>query len=206
MGLDIEPGHNVDFVPRDPYEWSELATESFDVVVSNQTFEHIPHFWITAAEIARILRVGGLVCVIVPSAGNVHRFPLDCWRFYPDSWRAVCDYVGLELLETYREEPNWRFIVPGAGWKDAMMVASKPTLPDDLARKDYYDHLDAIVASRVSTLGQSVGRGPAADLYEEAHRIGGAELMKHPWNARRIVPPPESVAWGEKAPTGRLPA
>ncbi len=190
VGLDIEPGYNVDFVPNDAYLWTELASESFDIVLSNQTFEHIPHFWITAAEIARVLRTGGLACVVVPSAGNVHRFPLDCWRFYPDSWEAVCSYVGLELLETYREKPNWRTFVPGTGWKDTMMVASKPTFSDDVAWKSYYDRLNAIVATRVDTLGPPVGPGRAAALYERAHNMEGTEVLRHPWNARRAVPPP----------------
>lgn len=56
----IEEGHNVDFVPLEPSQWSELATESFDVVLSDSTSGHIASIWITAAEIARVLRPGGL--------------------------------------------------------------------------------------------------------------------------------------------------
>ncbi len=93
-----------------------------------------------------------LACIVAPSAGKVHRFPLDCWRFYPDSWAALCGYVGLELLETYREEPDWRIVAPGAGWGDAMMVARKPELADEVTRKAFYDRLDAIVATRTTTL------------------------------------------------------
>ena len=74
VGLDIEEGPNVDRVPADPFSWGELATESFDVVISGQTFEHNPFFWITAAEIARVLAQDGLVAIIAPSAGHVHRF------------------------------------------------------------------------------------------------------------------------------------
>ncbi len=39
-------------VPADIYQWAEVATESVDVVLSNQTFEHVPLFWITTAEVA----------------------------------------------------------------------------------------------------------------------------------------------------------
>jgi SAM-dependent methyltransferase len=189
VGLDIVPGDNVDFVPADAYQWTELETESFDVVLSNQTFEHIPFFWITAAEIARVLRPGGLVCVIAPSRGKVHQHPLDCWRFYPDSWQAVCDYTGLELLETYREKESWRMVVPGAIWGDAMMIARKPTLTDDIARKEFYQQLATIVATRKVNSGKSPGSGPAGELYEQTHTADRAELMRHPFSVGRRVPP-----------------
>jgi hypothetical protein len=47
-GMDIEPGENVDVVVRNPYDWKEIASESFDVVVSGQTLEHVKFFWVTA--------------------------------------------------------------------------------------------------------------------------------------------------------------
>lgn len=34
---------------------------------------------------ARILEPGGTMLVVAPSAGIVHRYPFDCWRYYPDS-------------------------------------------------------------------------------------------------------------------------
>ena len=33
---------------------------------------------------SRVLVPGGLACIIAPGAQGVHRFPVDCWRFYPD--------------------------------------------------------------------------------------------------------------------------
>ena len=189
VGLDIEPGQNVDLVPSDSYQWTELATESVDVVLSNQTFEHVPLFWVTTAEIARVLRPGGLTCVVAPSDGKVHGHPFDCWRFYPDSWSALCGYVGLELLETYREQRSWRFFVPGVAWGDAMMVARKPTLSDEVERKTFYDRLDAIVATRTAAVSPRALAGPAVTLYEQVHAADTAELVRHPLNTRRIVPP-----------------
>jgi SAM-dependent methyltransferase len=84
VGLDVEPGLNVDYVPKDPYSWQEIGDDSFDVIVSGQAFEHVPYFWITAAEMSRVLKPGGLLCLVFPSSGAVHRYPFDCWRFYPD--------------------------------------------------------------------------------------------------------------------------
>ena len=83
-GLDIEDGHNVDLVAPNPFSW-DLPSESFDVVISGQMFEHNAYPWITMAEIARITAQGGLIAIIAPSNGQSHRVPFDCWRFYPDS-------------------------------------------------------------------------------------------------------------------------
>lgn len=44
IGLDVEPGLNVDYIPKDPYSWEEIGDDSFDVIVSGQAFEHAPIF------------------------------------------------------------------------------------------------------------------------------------------------------------------
>ena len=40
-GLDLAPARNVDVVAASPYDWSEVADESVDIVVSGQAFEPI---------------------------------------------------------------------------------------------------------------------------------------------------------------------
>jgi hypothetical protein len=37
----------------------------------------------------RILRPSGLLYINAPSNGPYHRYPVDCWRFYPDSGLAL---------------------------------------------------------------------------------------------------------------------
>ena len=175
VGLDISPGYNVDIVPDDPFSWTTIERESFDIVVSGQTFEHNPYFWITAAEIARVLVPGGLVVVIAPSTGRVHRYPFDCWRFYPDSWSALCAYVGLDLQESSVERSSWRKLLAGVDqWHDSMMVARKPRIADDAARTAYYDRLDAIVATRTETPVPGLIEnkpGPATNIYESRSNL-----------------------------------
>jgi SAM-dependent methyltransferase len=175
VGLDVEAGHNVDIVPDDPFCWSGIAAESFDLVISGQTFEHNPYFWITAAEIARVLVPGGLTAVIEPSAGAVHRFPYDCWRFYPDSWAATSAYVGLELLESFTEQPTPDRPIGGTRhWLDAMMIARKP----EGSGRDFYGRLEAIVATRPRTALSEPKAGPAAQAYKDAHTLA------HPLSTR----------------------
>jgi SAM-dependent methyltransferase len=181
VGLDLEESQNAGFVPEDPFSWAELPAESFDVVISGQTFEHDPFFWITAAEIARVLTQDGLVAVIAPSGGYVHRYPLDCWRFYPDSWRALCAYVGLELEESYVESSAQTRVLHGLDeWHDALMVARKPQLADD-AKEAYYRRLAAIVGTRIPAPTGGPERGAAATAYESAHELGTWE-----WPIRKM--------------------
>ena len=90
VGLYMQAGRNVDNVAKNPVVYSEVEDESFDFIVSGQAFEHNPFFWVSFCEMARILKQGGVMLVIAPSAGRVHRHPFDCWRYYPDLWLALC--------------------------------------------------------------------------------------------------------------------
>jgi SAM-dependent methyltransferase len=90
-----------------------------DVVVSGQTFEHIDFFWMSAFEIGRVLKPGGIAAIIAPSSGAEHRYPLDCWRYYPDGLAALARYVGFTVLEV---GTDWR----AAPWADSMLVMQKP--------------------------------------------------------------------------------
>lgn len=143
-GLDLSPGHNVEIVPANPYIWDEIGDEQFDFVISGQAFEHNPFMWISFCEIARVLKQGGRAFIIAPSAGSVHRFPYDCWRYYPDSWAALCAVSGLELTESIREPDNSE--VSGAGWGDSAVVATKPRFKSGEAREAFYQNLRETVA------------------------------------------------------------
>ena len=95
-----------------------------------QTFEHIEYFWITILEIWRVLKPGGIVCIIAPSAGNQHRFPVDCWRFYPDGFTALCKYVGLQPRQIYTQwQPKGTYPDSSDSWKDSVLIAEKPAMP-----------------------------------------------------------------------------
>jgi SAM-dependent methyltransferase len=126
VGLDMQPGLNVDLVTKNPVVYSEVPNESYDYIVSGQAFEHNPFFWVSFCEMARILKQGGAMIVIAPSMGSVHRFPFDCWRYYPDSWMALCAISGLEFAELIFEPEEHKGVVDGAKWRDSAGVARKP--------------------------------------------------------------------------------
>lgn len=81
MGIDTVSGKNVDIVLRNRYVFRELQSNSADVIISGQAFEHIEYFWVTMLEIVRVLKPGGICCILAPSSGPEHRYPCDCWRW-----------------------------------------------------------------------------------------------------------------------------
>lgn len=128
QGIDLAPGNNVDIVLEDPYKWSGIPSGSVDVVVSGQAFEHIEFFWLTMLEIARVLKPQGLCCVIAPSSGPEHRYPVDCWRFYPDGMRALANFSRLDVLEATTEWAPEDYPDQSQAWKDSVLIASKPKM------------------------------------------------------------------------------
>lgn len=125
-GLDMDAGDNVDIVLEYPYNWHTIPTDSYDVVISGQAFEHTEFFWVTISEMTRVLKEGGLMCIIAPQGFKEHRYPVDCYRFFSDGMVAMARYVGLTVLHAHTncspEGENWY----SKDTADSMLVATKP--------------------------------------------------------------------------------
>ena len=105
VGIDFVAGEGVEMVLGDPYHLP-LAPESVDVVVSSSCFEHVEFFWLMFNEVLRVLKPDGLFYLNAPSNGEFHRYPVDCWRFYPDAAQALVNWGRRSgynplLLESY---------------------------------------------------------------------------------------------------------
>lgn len=142
IGLDVMPAKGVDVVV-DPAAPLPFQTGSIDAVVTSSAFEHDTCFWETFLELIRILRPGGLLYVNAPSNGAFHRYPLDCWRFYPDAGAALVRWAGrqgmsVELVESFIGRPR------AERWADFVAVFRKAS-PIPLERKGRIaDHAEAI--------------------------------------------------------------
>jgi SAM-dependent methyltransferase len=123
-GVDQTAGPNVDIVLKNPYHLP-LPSNSVDLVISGQALEHIDYFWLVFAETARVLKTRGLIFLIAPSRGPEHRYPIDCWRFYPDGYYALARYTNLELIEV---QTDWapHPAPDSAPWGDTVGVFRKP--------------------------------------------------------------------------------
>ena len=118
FGLDIEPGSNVDIVVP-PRDWNCIESGSFDLVISGQMLEHCENpFWVFK-QVSRILNSSnGVFVVICPSKGPEHRFPIDCWRVYPDGLRSLAIEASLVPVHI---STDWDF----GEWGDSCGIFSK---------------------------------------------------------------------------------
>ncbi len=120
-GLDFEDGDNVDLLVNDIYDIVEVEDNSYEVIISGQLFQHLGFFWLTMGEIERILKPGGLCCIIVPSSGPKHgKTDSDCYRFQKDSMKYLAKYADFEILHISIDDSD-----ESAPWHDVCLVAKK---------------------------------------------------------------------------------
>lgn len=93
----LDWGDGADFKVNS-YDWSHIPKDRFNVVITGQAFEHDKYFWKTVENIKNILKPGDMVIIIVPSCGDIHRYPLDCWRFYPDSAETFAELLNAACI------------------------------------------------------------------------------------------------------------
>ena len=127
-GADLEKGLNVDIILRDIYSFNEIVSGKYDLVTATSVFEHIEFFWLTYLEILRVLKPQGILYLNTPSNGDFHRWPVDCWRFYPDSGNALVKWGNKNgynsvMLETYTSSQYLE-----CGWSDQVSIILKSKL------------------------------------------------------------------------------
>ena len=111
IGCDRAAGPGVDVVLDDPYKLP-LPDASADIVVSGQMLEHCEFFWLSFGEMLRVLKPDGYLFLIAPSGGPIHNYPVDCYRFYPDAFRALARYAGCQLLDMWHDDRGpWNDLV-----------------------------------------------------------------------------------------------
>ena len=196
LGVDLAPGKNVDLVLREAYHWRELQSESVDVLVSGQTFEHTEFFWETILEITRVLKPGGICCIIAPASGPEHRFSLDCWRIFADGFRALSRYAALEVVHAHTHwEELAKYNDESNKWHESILIARKR--PESLGEK-MRRRLFAAARRRLHPLPQrnetliQVFFSSDGVLREEASVVAGVE--QGDWQEVRINLPDHARA------------
>jgi len=113
-GLDLVAGRNVDVVADDPYHYP-FDDNSFDIVMSGSTMEHVQAIWLWIPELTRVLRPGGMLAIITHVQWPEHRYPTDCWRIMPDGMEYLFDLTG--RLERYEISMFNANDIYGLAWK-----------------------------------------------------------------------------------------
>ena len=142
-GVDLEPAPGVDVVLTDEYKLP-FEDNTFDFVISSSCFEHIEFFWVSFLEIVRVLKPQGVFYLNAPSNGDFHRYPVDCWRFFPDSGLALAKWArahnyDCELLEQYTSNKELDI------WSDYVGVFIKDIQFKNLYPKRIIDTYDRFI-------------------------------------------------------------
>jgi len=140
---DIAPDVRLSTVQTDPYKL-QFHDGSFDVVISGQTFEHCEFFWLLFKEMTRVCSPEGVIVLIAPSAGAIHRYPVDCYRFLPDSCQSLAGYADIDLVESWLDERGPFHNVVGVfrskAWQSSALGKPLPIVEE---YEDFLPHPDS---------------------------------------------------------------
>lgn len=95
IGMDIEPGPNVDIVGY------ENIKGVYDAVISGQVMEHVKRPWEWLRNLTQY--TNSLICIIAPNTWREHKCPLDTYRYYPDGMRDLFEYANINEIEIFAE-------------------------------------------------------------------------------------------------------
>lgn len=106
IGCDIEvSGHNHASSSVDVYydgRTLPFEAQSFDSVVSFETFEHIFNIEIIVKELNRILKKDGRILLTIPFVWEEHEVPYDYARYSTYGIRHILESNGFEVIVTDR--------------------------------------------------------------------------------------------------------
>jgi predicted SAM-dependent methyltransferase len=149
IGLDFVNGNGVDVVLQDAYKFP-FPANTFDVLVTSSCFEHSEMFWLSFLEGMRVLKPHGIMYCNAPSSWMMyHRYPVDCWRFYPDAAKGLQSWgkyngMNVAVLESFIVKP-WEDL-DNCDWAavfikdEAYMENYKSRMIDSLV--DYEDYFN----------------------------------------------------------------
>lgn len=194
IGVDFVQGRGVDVVLDDPYRLP-FADASVDVLLCSSVLEHSQFFWLLFVEMLRVLKPAGLLYLNAPSNGSFHRYPVDCWRFYPDSGDALVAWAhrsGYEpaLLESYISDQE------RAEWNDCVSIFVR----DASFASCYPDRiLDRLQGFRNGRKAGVEGFLKFNDRTEDQERAKPVEVA-----APQIQAEPDAAPAGTHPATGRI--
>lgn len=76
---------------------TEISDAAYDCVFSFEVLEHLPHPQRAMAEMARVLRPGGMLLLTVPHLSRLHEEPHDYFRYTRHGLRVLAEDVGLTV-------------------------------------------------------------------------------------------------------------
>jgi SAM-dependent methyltransferase len=107
VGFDYYAANNVDVV-GDVHQLSSYfkAGEQFDIIYTIACFEHFAMPWLVAQEIAKVLKVGGVLYVKTHFSFGAHERPWNFFQFSDMGLRVLfSNALGFECIEAGMSNP-----------------------------------------------------------------------------------------------------
>jgi SAM-dependent methyltransferase len=120
FGVDLAPaGPNIlhgDICDRAFLQTYAGFAASFDVVYSNNVFEHLARPWIAAEVLLALLKPGGICITIVPFSQRYHESPSDYFRYTHTGVPKLFELAGaVKILEAGYDIRARRYDWQGSG-------------------------------------------------------------------------------------------
>lgn len=98
LGVDMRAGPGVDVVCDAEVLREHFGRESFDIVCTTSTFEHVKNWQSALVNLKDICRPGGLIIFTAACDSPYHAYPHDYWRFTKaDIQHIFADFECLSL-------------------------------------------------------------------------------------------------------------
>lgn len=107
LGTDIGAGADVDIVADIHQLSAVVGQESFDVIISCSTFEHLKYPQLAGHEVMKTLKVGGLLFIETHQTFPLHAFPYDYFRFSREALAGLFGArMGFKVIATEYKFPS----------------------------------------------------------------------------------------------------
>jgi len=118
---DIQEGKDVDVV-ADVHDLSLFGDDEFDAFIAVSVWEHVRKPWVASAEVARVVKPGGIIYVATHFAFPVHGYPSDYCRWTDEGLKSLfdapewhsqqADYAFPCTIEPPQEVEIWNAFAP----------------------------------------------------------------------------------------------
>lgn len=100
VGVDIQSGPGVDLICNAEDLEDTFGENSFDIVVSSDSLEHIKNWKKAVSNIKKVCKIGGKILISVPSIGfPYHSYPHDYWRYELEDVLNIFSDLNIEKFE-----------------------------------------------------------------------------------------------------------
>lgn len=100
IGIDMLEGESVDIICNAENMVEKFGKESFDIILSTETFEHIKDWKKAVSNVKNICNKGGLILITTVCKGfELHEYPGDFWRYESEDLKNIFSDCEILVLE-----------------------------------------------------------------------------------------------------------